>query len=76
MDPWELRLKNATRTGDLSPTRIRLPDPSAVSTLIGAAEAAGVTLAGPYAAMTDDRPAGEPVPKHLRESVTAPEAVG
>jgi CO/xanthine dehydrogenase Mo-binding subunit len=75
IDPWELRLKNATRTGDLSPTRIALPDPSAVSTLIGAADAADVTLAEPYASMTDDRPAGQPVPEHLRDSVTAPEAV-
>jgi CO/xanthine dehydrogenase Mo-binding subunit len=75
MDPWELRLKNATRTGDVSPTRIRLPDPSAVSTLLGAADAAGVILSEPYASMTDERAADEPVPAHLLESVTPRETV-
>ncbi len=75
MDPWELRLRNATRTGDLSPTRIRLPDPSAVSTLLGAADAAGVMLAEPYASMSDDRRADESVPEHLQDSVAPPEVV-
>ena len=69
MDPWELRLRNAARTGDVSPTGGRLPDPSAVATMTGAAREAGVPLAPPYAAMTDDRAADEHVPAHLREAV-------
>jgi CO/xanthine dehydrogenase Mo-binding subunit len=74
MDPWELRLKNAARTGDVSPTGGRLPDPSAVATLVGAAREAGVSLAPAYAAMTDDRSPSEVVPDHLRETVLQPGA--
>jgi CO/xanthine dehydrogenase Mo-binding subunit len=74
MDPWELRLKNAARTGDVSSTGGRLPDPSAVATLIGAAREAGVSLAAEFAAMTDDRAPSEAVPAHLREAVLGPGA--
>ncbi len=74
MDPWELRLKNAARTGDMSPTGGRLPDPSAVATLVGCAREAGVTLPPGYAAMTDDRDPSEPVPDHLRDAVLTPGA--
>jgi CO/xanthine dehydrogenase Mo-binding subunit len=74
MDPWELRLRNAARTGDVSPTGGRLPDPSAVATLLAGARAAGVTLAPEYAATTDARDPGEPVPAHLRDAVLEPEA--
>ena len=63
-------------TGDISPTGVRLPDPSAVSTILGAAEAAGVTLGEPYRAMADDRAAGEAVPEHLHGAVTAAGARG
>jgi CO/xanthine dehydrogenase Mo-binding subunit len=72
MDPWELRLKNAARTGDVSPTGGRLPDPSAVATLLGAAHQAGVALPPSLASMTDDRDPAEPVPAHLRDAVLAP----
>ncbi len=65
---------NAARTGDVSPTGGRLPDPSAVATLLAGARAAGVTLASQYAAMTDDRSPSEPVPDHLRDAVLGPEA--
>jgi CO/xanthine dehydrogenase Mo-binding subunit len=74
IDPWELRLRNATRTGDLTPTGVRLPDPSAVSTLLNAADAVGVTLPRQYRELTDDRRPGE-FPEHLRD-VIATEAVG
>lgn len=68
IDPWELRLRNATRTGDLTPTGVRLPDPSAVSTLLAAADAAGARLPDEYRSLTDDRPASG-VPEHLRAVV-------
>ena len=75
IDPWELRLRNATRTGDISPTGVRLPDPSAVSTLVAAAQAAGVTLTDAYRDRTDARGPDEVVPEHLRIAVS-PEQVG
>ncbi len=75
IDPWELRLKNAARTGDVSPTGGRLPDPSAVATLVGCARQAGVALAPSFASMTDDRDPAEPVPAHLRDAVLEPGAV-
>jgi CO/xanthine dehydrogenase Mo-binding subunit len=72
IDPWELRLKNAARVGDLTPTRVRLTDPSAVATMKAAAEAAGVALAAPYDSMSNHRGADE-VPDHLRHAVAADE---
>ena len=35
MDPWELRLKNANRVGDTSPSRVVYGNPSTVTTLLG-----------------------------------------
>jgi CO/xanthine dehydrogenase Mo-binding subunit len=64
LDPWELRLRNATRAGDLTPTGIRVDDPSAVSAVQAAAAAAGVSLADPYRSMSDDRGDSES-PAHL-----------
>ncbi len=65
MDPWELRLKNANRVGDSSPTRVVYDDPSTVATLQAAAERAGVELAPEYRAMTNARRAGALLPAHL-----------
>ena len=44
MSPWELRLKNANRVADTSPSRVAYANPSTVTTLLGAARAAGVEL--------------------------------
>jgi CO/xanthine dehydrogenase Mo-binding subunit len=75
IDPWELRLRNATRTGDLTPTGVRVPDPSAVSTLLACAEAAGVRLPESYRSMSDARSSDEDVPDHLSGVVLAPSPV-
>jgi CO/xanthine dehydrogenase Mo-binding subunit len=45
MDPWEIRLRNASRPGDLTPTRVVMRDPSAVQVIEAAAHAAGRTAA-------------------------------
>jgi CO/xanthine dehydrogenase Mo-binding subunit len=65
MDPWELRLKNASRVGDTAPTRVTLKDPSAVPTLQAAAETAGVELAAEYREMTSEPRKGKMLPRHL-----------
>jgi CO/xanthine dehydrogenase Mo-binding subunit len=72
IDSWELRLRNATRSGDITPTGVRVPDPSAVSTLLAAADAAGVRLADHYRSITDARGPHEAVPDHLQDVVSAP----
>jgi CO/xanthine dehydrogenase Mo-binding subunit len=73
MDPWELRLKNANRVGDTSPTRVVYDDPSTVSTLLAAADAAGVELGAEYEAMTGEKREGDLLPEHLMEQQKEPE---
>ncbi len=65
MDPYEFRLKNASRVGDLAPTRKVLHDPSAVITMQAAAESAGIDLSAPLKAMTGGPRSGELLPEHL-----------
>jgi CO/xanthine dehydrogenase Mo-binding subunit len=65
MSPWELRLKNANRVGDTSPSRVVYGNPSTVSTLLAAAEAAGVELPEEQRAMTNARREGALLPAHL-----------
>ena len=65
LDPYEMRLKNANRVGDTTPNGVRLPDPSTVTTIQAVAEAAGVTLAPEYAAMTSEPRSGPLLPEHL-----------
>lgn len=72
LDRWELRLKNAARVGDLTPTRVRLSDPSAVATMQAAAQASGVALAEPYSSLSNARGA-EGLPDHLRDAVATDE---
>ena len=71
IDPWELRLRNATRAGDMTPTGVRVPDPSAVSTLLAAADAAGVRLPDSYRSMSDVRGVDDDIPNHLKDVVSA-----
>lgn len=73
MDPWELRLKNANRVGDTSPTRSVYNDPSTVSTLLAAAGAAGVNLDTQYEAMTGKKREGDLLPEHLVGQQKEPE---
>lgn len=67
LSPWEIRLKNANRIGDLTPTRVELEDPSAVSTILACADAAGVELPADYAAMTSSPRSGALLPPHLED---------
>ena len=72
MDPWELRLKNANRVADTSPSRVAYANPSTVTTLLGAARAAGVELPAELAAMTNARRHGALLPAHLVGQVSEP----
>jgi CO/xanthine dehydrogenase Mo-binding subunit len=73
LDPWELRLKNANRVGDSGPSRVVYGNPSTVSTLQAAAEAAGVELSAEYRAMTNGKREGDMLPPHLVEQQFEPE---
>ena len=65
MDPWEIRLKNANRVGDSSPSRVVYGNPSTVSTLLAAADAAGASLDEEYRTMTNHKREGALLPAHL-----------
>jgi CO/xanthine dehydrogenase Mo-binding subunit len=65
IDPWEFRLRNANRKGDLMPTRKPLEDPSTIVTIQACAEAAGHELAARYRELTNAPREGEWLPEHL-----------
>ena len=67
MDPWEYRLKNANRPGDLMPTRKMLEDPSTIDTIQACAEAVGHPLSATYRDMKNEPRSGEWLPDHLRD---------
>jgi CO/xanthine dehydrogenase Mo-binding subunit len=69
MDPFELRLKNANRVGDLTANRVRLSDPSTVPVVLAAADRIGHELKGEYRQMTNAPRSGELLPEHLLASV-------
>jgi CO/xanthine dehydrogenase Mo-binding subunit len=66
MDPWEFRLKNANRPGDLMPTRKLLEDPSTIDTIRACAEAVGHPLSATYREMKNEERSGEWLPEHLK----------
>jgi CO/xanthine dehydrogenase Mo-binding subunit len=70
LDPWEFRLKNANRKGDLMPTRKVLEDPSTIPTIQACAEAVGHPLSATYKALTNDERSGEWLPEHLRDQAS------
>jgi CO/xanthine dehydrogenase Mo-binding subunit len=70
LDPWEFRLKNANRKGDLMPTRKVLEDPSTIPTIQACAEAVGHPLSATYKELTNDERSGEWLPEHLRDQVS------
>lgn len=70
MDPWEFRLKNANRKGDLMPTRKPLEDPSTIVTIQAAAQAAGVELSAGLRELTNAPRSGDSLPEHLRDQPT------
>jgi CO/xanthine dehydrogenase Mo-binding subunit len=65
IDPYEFRLKNASRIGDTTPNRVVLKDPSSVQVIQALAEASGVELAASYRAMTEDPRSADMLPDHL-----------
>jgi CO/xanthine dehydrogenase Mo-binding subunit len=67
IDPFELRLRNANRTGDTTANRVVLRDPSTVPVVQAVAEAAGVELAAGYRAMTNAPRSGDLLPEWLVE---------
>jgi CO/xanthine dehydrogenase Mo-binding subunit len=69
MDPFELRLKNANRVGDLTANRVRLGDPSTVPVVLTAADRIGHELKAEYRQMTNAPRSGELLPEHLLASV-------
>ena len=62
IDPWEFRLKNANRPGDLMPTRKVLEDPSTIDTIQACAEAVGHPLSATYRDMKNEERSGEWLP--------------
>lgn len=65
IDEWELRLRHANRVGDLTPTRVRLEDPSTVPTIQAVASATGRELAPAYRSMTSEERSGDLLAPHL-----------
>jgi CO/xanthine dehydrogenase Mo-binding subunit len=69
MDPWEVRLLNAYRNGDMRPYRKIVEDATLVEVIKGAAELTGHKLPGEFQAMTSwDRP-GTPSAPGIREKI-------
>jgi CO/xanthine dehydrogenase Mo-binding subunit len=69
IDPFELRLKNANRVGDLTANRVRLSDPSTVPVVLAAADRIGHELKAEYRQMTKAPRSGGLLPEHLVSSV-------
>src|SRR5438045_9572418 len=69
IDPFELRLRNANRVGDLTANRVRLSDPSTVPVVLAAAERIGHDLKPEFTEMTSEPRSGELLPEHLLASV-------
>jgi len=55
MDPWEIRMINAWRNGDLSATQVKIVACAAVEVLQQAAALAGIELPGHLKTMSSDR---------------------
>jgi CO/xanthine dehydrogenase Mo-binding subunit len=69
IDPFELRLKNANRIGDLTANRVRLGDPSTVPVVLAIAERIGHALKPEFTQMSNTPRSGELLPEHLLLSV-------
>ena len=54
IDPFEFRLKNANRIGDLTANLVRLGDPSTVPVVLAAAERVGHDLTPEFTEMTNE----------------------
>jgi CO/xanthine dehydrogenase Mo-binding subunit len=73
LDPFEFRLRNASRIGDTTPNLVVLKDPSSVQVIHAMADEIGVELKPEYAAMTNAPRSGDLLPKHLVPSVATTE---
>jgi CO/xanthine dehydrogenase Mo-binding subunit len=73
IDPFELRLKNANRIGDTSPTTVVYTDPSTVPTIQAIAEHLGHELKAEYRTMTSEPRSGGLLPEHLVGQLGNPE---
>jgi len=73
LDPFEFRLKNASRIGDTTPNLVVLRDPSSVPVMQAMAKEIGVELGAEYRAMTNAPRSGELLPEHLLSSVASVE---
>jgi CO/xanthine dehydrogenase Mo-binding subunit len=71
IDPFELRLKNANRIGDLTANRVTLRDPSTVPVMLATAERIGHELPAELRSMTNEPRSGELLPEHLKASVSS-----
>ena len=71
LDPFELRLKNASRIGDKTPNLVVLKDPSSVPVIQAMAKEIGVELEAGYRAMTNAPRSGDLLPEHLVPSVAS-----
>ena len=72
LDPFELRLKNANRIGDMTREHGALHDPSTVAVMLAAAERVGHELPAEYRSMTNEPRAGALLPEHLVATPSAP----
>jgi CO/xanthine dehydrogenase Mo-binding subunit len=72
IDQWEIRLKNANRVGDSSPSRVVYGNPSTVSTLLAAADAGGEELSAELRSMNNHVREGDLLPAHLVEQQGVP----
>ncbi|MEZ5101118.1 MAG: molybdopterin cofactor-binding domain-containing protein [Thermoleophilia bacterium] len=65
MDPYELRMKNASRIGDRTPNGVTLHDPSSVPVIQALAQASGMELSADLRSMTNAPRSGDLLPAHL-----------
>jgi CO/xanthine dehydrogenase Mo-binding subunit len=70
IDPYELRLRNANRIGDITPNGVPMKDPSTVPVVQAMAQKVGHELAGEYREMTNRPRSGDLLPEHLRIAVS------
>jgi len=65
IDPFELRLKNASRQGDTTANLVTLKDPSAVPVIAAMADQLGVELKPEYSSTGQAPRSGDLLPEHL-----------
>jgi CO/xanthine dehydrogenase Mo-binding subunit len=69
MDPWEVRLLNAYRNGDMRPYQKIAEDATLIEVIKGAAELVGHELPGNFRAMNSWDRQGTPSAPVIREKI-------